>query len=276
MKPRSLGPLCLIPRSSRRSTVCANVACETANARWCTQPGSVGVRSGSGVRSSLVKIVMSRPSPGSKYRWLSPGLSRFGCSKTNGMPRTPSQKSIDIWRSAPTSVMWWTPWLWIFRMWGKLPALDECGRAAKLAAMTFIETVPADDATGDVAAMYDADRELRGFLPNYTQAFSHRPGVYAAWRQLVGAITQNMDPRRYELVSVAAGRALRSTYCTAAHSIVLAEKWPDERPDDVDFAVMDLAKKVAGDAASVEQGDIDRLRGLGLTDAEVFDVVAAA
>jgi alkylhydroperoxidase family enzyme len=161
-------------------------------------------------------------------------------------------------------------------MWGKLPALDECGRAAKLAAMTFIETVPADDATGDVAAMYDADRELRGFLPNYTQAFSHRPGVYAAWRQLVGAITQNMDPRRYELVSVAAGRALRSTYCTAAHSIVLAEKWPDERPDDVDFAVMDLAKKVAGDAASVEQGDIDRLRGLGLTDAEVFDVVAAA
>src|SRR5436190_15898811 len=33
----------------------------------------------------------------------------------NGMPRTPSQKSIDVWRSAPTIVMWWTPWLWIFR-----------------------------------------------------------------------------------------------------------------------------------------------------------------
>src|SRR5215217_4836413 len=27
------------------------------------------------------------------------------------MPRTPSQKSIDVCRSAPTSVMWWTPWV---------------------------------------------------------------------------------------------------------------------------------------------------------------------
>ena len=31
---------------------------------WCTQPGSVGVRLGSGSRSSLVKTVIRRPSPG--------------------------------------------------------------------------------------------------------------------------------------------------------------------------------------------------------------------
>ena len=36
-------------------------------------------------------------------------MSRFGCSNTNGMPSTPSQKSIDVCRSAPTIVMWWTP-----------------------------------------------------------------------------------------------------------------------------------------------------------------------
>jgi len=155
--------------------------------------------------------------------------------------------------------------------------------------MTFIETVPAEEASGDVAAMYDADRELRGFLPNYTQAFSHRPGVYTAWRQLVGAITQNMDPRRYELVSVAAGRALRSTYCTAAHSGVLVDMWlepaavqalvADPRAaglDEVDVAVIELADKVARDASTVEQTDVDRLRELGLSDAEVFDVVVAA
>src|SRR3954469_23851727 len=111
MKPRSLTPLWRTPRSSRRSTAWRNVACDSAKARWCTQPGSVGVRSGSGTRSSLVKIVISRPSPGSKYRWLSDGLSRLGCSKMNGIPSAPSQKSIEVWRSAPTIVMWWTPWL---------------------------------------------------------------------------------------------------------------------------------------------------------------------
>src|SRR3954471_7686947 len=120
MNPRSLTPLCLMARSSRRSTVCANVACDSENATWCTAPGSVDVRAGSGTRSSLVKIVISRPSPGSKYRWLSFLLSRFGCSNTNGMPSTPSQKSIEVCRSAPTSVMWWTPWLWILRIWGDL------------------------------------------------------------------------------------------------------------------------------------------------------------
>src|SRR3954454_16546449 len=120
MKPRSLTPLWRISRSSRRSTVWAKVACDSENAMWCTAPGSVDVRVGSGVRSSFVKIVISRPSPGSKYRWLSPGLSRLGCSKTNGIPRTPSQKSIDVRRSAPTIVMWWTPWLWSLRMAGTL------------------------------------------------------------------------------------------------------------------------------------------------------------
>jgi alkylhydroperoxidase family enzyme len=45
---------------------------------------------------------------------------------------------------------------------------------------------------------------------------------------------------------------------------------------EVDVAVMDLADKVAADATTVTQGDVDRLRGLGLTDADVTDVVLAA
>ena len=50
--------------------------------------------------------------------------------------------------------------------------------------MTFIETVPPDEATGLVAEQYEVDRAARGHVPNFTQAFSLRPGVYAAWRQL--------------------------------------------------------------------------------------------
>src|SRR6266545_2191978 len=44
---------------------------------------------------------------------------------TKGMPSTPSQKSIDVCRSAPTIVMWWTPWLWSFRMCSLASVLDE-------------------------------------------------------------------------------------------------------------------------------------------------------
>src|SRR4051812_33478130 len=156
--------------------------------------------------------------------------------------------------------------------------------------MTFIGTVSEGDAEGDVAAIYDLDRGVDGTVPNYTKAFSARPGVYRAWKQLNAAVTEGMDPRRYELVSVAAARRLRSSYCTIAHAARLldgghmdgdavqavVEDHATAGLDPVDVAIMDLADKVAADAASVTQDDVDRLRALGLTDPEIFDVVAAA
>jgi uncharacterized peroxidase-related enzyme len=157
------------------------------------------------------------------------------------------------------------------------------------AAMTFIETVPESEAAGDVAQMYENDRALYGRVPNFTRAFSHRPGVYAAWRALNGEIKAGMDQRRYELATIAAARRLRSTYCVMAHGLVLLDNFlaPDELTaivadhhtaglDAVDVAVMDLADKVADDATSVTEADIDALRAHGLSDTEIFDVVAAA
>lgn len=155
--------------------------------------------------------------------------------------------------------------------------------------MAFIETVPEDQASGAVEEMYESDRNTFGSLPNFTQAFSLRPDVYSAWRQLNGAIKDSMDLRRYELATVAAARRLRSSYCTLAHGSVLVDKFQDADAvravvDDyrtadlepVDVAVMDLADKVADDATSVTEQDIDRLRALGLSDAEILDVVLAS
>jgi uncharacterized peroxidase-related enzyme len=155
--------------------------------------------------------------------------------------------------------------------------------------MPYIDTVPEDQATGAVAAMYDTDREVFGHLPNLTKGFSLRPDVYAAWRQLNGAIKANMDLRRYELATVAAAKRLRSSYCTLAHGSILLDKFLSPEGvraivedhdaaelDAVDAAVVELADKVAHDATSVTQADVDRLRSLSLTDAEVLDVVLAA
>jgi len=155
--------------------------------------------------------------------------------------------------------------------------------------MTFIDTTPEDQAAGATAEMYTTDEEAFGYLPNFTRAFSMRPTVYAAWRELNGAIKSSMDPRRYELATVAAARRLRSSYCTLAHGSVLMDKFLDA--DSVvavvadhrtaglsatDVAVMDLAEKVADDATGVQQTDIERLRSAGLSDADIVDVVLAA
>jgi uncharacterized peroxidase-related enzyme len=155
--------------------------------------------------------------------------------------------------------------------------------------VAFIEPISEDDATGATGAMYQADFAEDGYVSNVARAFSHAPEVMDAWAGLIVSIRDRMDRRRYELATLAAAEQLRSSYCTLAHGVVLASQVYDEQRvveivadrstanlDETDRAVMDLAAKVAADATAVSQDDVDRLKRLGLTDAEVFDVVAAA
>jgi len=150
--------------------------------------------------------------------------------------------------------------------------------------MAYIDTPSEEQATGAVADLYDRERERVGYVPNFARVFAHRPDVYWAWRGLNGSITATADFRRYELATLAAARALRSTYCALAHGSVLAKQFYDPATvaalpdglDEVDAAIMAFAEKVAGNAASVTRDDIERLRTLGLADEEIVDVVLAA
>jgi alkylhydroperoxidase family enzyme len=122
---------------------------------------------------------------------------------------------------------------------------------------------------------------------NYERAFEDRPDVLAAWIQLNTAIKANMDLRRYELATLAAARRLESSYCALQHGRVLLEQFnapvreialdrTTAGLDDVDVAVMDLAEKVVGDAAGIGDDDLRPLRDLGLSEAEIMDVILAA
>jgi uncharacterized peroxidase-related enzyme len=128
-----------------------------------------------------------------------------------------------------------------------------------------------------------------GYLPNYAAAFVSRPDIARAWAALNGAIRGGMDLRRYEIATIGAARALRSTYCTAAHSKFLRDDCGDEAAmiaiatgrepdalDAVDRAVLAFAEQVARDAASITEADVDALREVGLSDDEIGDVVFAA
>ena len=153
--------------------------------------------------------------------------------------------------------------------------------------MTFIETIPEDEAEGATAHWYAADRERLGYLPNYTKVFGERPAVYAAWKQLGGAIGGAMDKRRYELATLAAARVLRSSYCALAHGKILAELLGPEATravadgeadtvlDPVDAEIVRFATLVTRDAAAVTAKDVDRLRAVGLSDEDILDVTLA-
>jgi uncharacterized peroxidase-related enzyme len=155
--------------------------------------------------------------------------------------------------------------------------------------VSFIKTIPVSDATGDVRRMYEQNQARLGYVPNFAKAFSLRPHVMDGWAHLQKSIRSTMDSRRYELVTLAAARALRSSYCSLAHGRVLeAQFFSAEdvtriaRRDEVsslervEVAVMAFAEKVVRQADSVTREDVDLLRRHGLTDGEIFDVAAAA
>ena len=153
----------------------------------------------------------------------------------------------------------------------------------------FIDTIPEDSAEGLLGEFYQAQTRAWGFLPNYAAAFSTRPEVAMAWSVLNKTVRDGMDRRRFEIATIGAARALRSTYCTAAHSKFLRDVCDDEPTmiaiakdpsgaglSDQDRAIYEFAAQVAADAASIGQSDVDRLRELGLSDGDVADVVFAA
>jgi uncharacterized peroxidase-related enzyme len=150
--------------------------------------------------------------------------------------------------------------------------------------LAFIELIPEEAAAGQTAAFYAEARAAMGSVPNHARAFALRPEVYKAWQQLNRAIRTAGDLQRYELVTLAAARKLRSSYCSLAHGKILAERFYDaeavrtlpEGLAPVDAAAMELAEKIALDATSVTAEDIDRLRRLGLGDGEILDVVLSA
>ena len=153
----------------------------------------------------------------------------------------------------------------------------------------FIDTVAEESAAGALAEFYRQQKGQWGFLPNFAEAFSTRPDVAEAWTLLNKTVRAGMDRRRFEIATIGAARALQSTYCTAAHSKFLRDQCEDEDTmiaiaedpsgaglGEQDRAVYVFAGRVAGDASSIQQHDVDALRELGLTDAEVADIVFAA
>lgn len=105
---------------------------------------------------------------------------------------------------------------------------------------------------------------------------------------LIANISNNLDLRRYELVTLAAARTLRSSYCMLAHGKIIRERFyaPDhlaaiaqdftvEELTPLDRAIMAFAEQIVRDATAITAADIQRLRDHGLTDAEIFDIAAA-
>ncbi len=78
--------------------------------------------------------------------------------------------------------------------------------------MSFINTIPEDQAENLLKDWYQAEAKTNGYVPNYTKVFSLNPEAYDGWKKLIGAVRSRMRLRRYELVTFATAMATECSY----------------------------------------------------------------
>lgn len=155
--------------------------------------------------------------------------------------------------------------------------------------MSFIDTIPLDQAQDDVLDLYQRQQQPLGFVPNYAKVWCYRPELMQAWANLQRGIKKRVDYQHYELVTFAAALAMGNSGCSLAHAKVLRDQFysSEEMLDIVatggkntlteqQQAMVKFVGKVVGKAADITAEDVESLRATGCSEADIFDVVMVA
>jgi uncharacterized peroxidase-related enzyme len=154
--------------------------------------------------------------------------------------------------------------------------------------MSIIATPSETDATGEAAAIYAESISSDGFVANHTKVMATMPEALRAWEGLVRAIAGPMDKRRYELITLAAAKGIRSRHCRLAHGektlryvpeeelVRIARDYRDAGLGEAEVAMMEYAEKVSTDSAAMTDADNLRLRELGFSDREIVEIALVA
>ncbi|HEU5267497.1 MAG TPA: peroxidase-related enzyme [Jatrophihabitans sp.] len=135
-------------------------------------------------------------------------------------------------------------------------------------------------------------RESLGFVPNVFRAYSYRPERLSAWfahyKQLHEP-TEHLDAADREMIAVVVSAWNRCTYCIVAHGHALrvalkdevtadyiATNWRHAGLDDRRSAICEFAEKLTARPHEMSEDDLARLRAVGLSDVEIWDVAEIA
>lgn len=158
--------------------------------------------------------------------------------------------------------------------------------------ISWFPVPPEDELPDNLRGLFRKARERVGFVPNVFRVFSFRPERLSSWfahyKQLHEPTT-NLNTAEREMIAVAVSMANGCLYCLVAHGAALREALADPVLADritLDYrragldqrmtAVLDFAVKLTRSPVECSEEDLNRLRGLGLTEEEVWDVAEIA
>jgi uncharacterized peroxidase-related enzyme len=144
----------------------------------------------------------------------------------------------------------------------------------------------------DLRARILAVQEKSGFVPNVFLALAHRPEEFRAFFAYHDALMEKpggLTKAEREMIVVATSGANHCQYCVVAHGAILRIRAKDPRLADqvatnyrkADItprqrAMLDFAMKVALESHAVEDADLARLKVVGFSQDDVWDIAAIA
>jgi uncharacterized peroxidase-related enzyme len=155
----------------------------------------------------------------------------------------------------------------------------------------FLKTVGPDEATGEVAEIYQAEIARIGFLMEATACWTTRPEVLPLFEQFSEGVKANfsLGMRGWRLITFIAAKQVPSTYCTHVYARSLIKELGSKAQvlalqrdfrraglSDKEVAMLAFAEQVARDASKTTQGHIDALREVGFSDVEISDIALCA
>jgi uncharacterized peroxidase-related enzyme len=145
----------------------------------------------------------------------------------------------------------------------------------------FLPEPPSSELT---AAFYEDDRESDGYINNLTRLWCWRPDVLQGFIDLRARLVDESELTEDDIaVLVTATAAARSdSYCALAWGTRLADRTDDRTAatvlagsvDDLDprrAALATWARRVVVDPNAIVSSDVERLRGVGLSERAIFE-----
>jgi uncharacterized peroxidase-related enzyme len=154
----------------------------------------------------------------------------------------------------------------------------------------YIKTIQPNEATGDIAALYEAEQASMGYVMEATRCWSARPDIIIPVEALLDQIRDgfSLDLVDFRLITIVAARSVPSSYCSHVYFRTLSEMIGRDKALAVyrDFRnaglserqveMLAYAEKITLNASTVCEQDITRLRSVGFSDLNIADIALAA
>ena len=154
----------------------------------------------------------------------------------------------------------------------------------------FIRTIEPDEATGEIADLYNAEIASMGKVMQATQCWSARPDMILPVERLLHQLRDNFSLGlvNFRLITFVAAKYVPSSYCSHVYfkslsgaigreqALAVQADYRNAGLSEQQVAMLAYAEQITRDASQIGQADIERLRTVGFSDLNIADIALAA